>query len=136
MRKTDLYRHYDESGDLLYVGISLGAVGRLQYHRKKSGWFEEIAKVTIEKFESAEAARAAEAEAIRAENPKHNILRPMTPEWPSDEVLDQALFIWDALPAKEALAMIERRHGVKTNRNHMNHQRRKRARAKLGKVKP
>lgn len=57
--------------------------------------------------------------------------RPLGVRWPSDEALKDALVIWDALPAKEALAMIEKRHGVKADRNHMNHQRRKRALAKL-----
>jgi hypothetical protein len=57
--------------------------------------------------------------------------RPSGTEWPSDEVLDRALIIWDALPAPQALALIEKDLGVVTNRNHMNHQRRKRARAKL-----
>lgn len=57
--------------------------------------------------------------------------RPSSTEWPSDEALTRALVIWDALPAPQALALIEKDLGVVTNRNHMNHQRRKRARAKL-----
>jgi hypothetical protein len=59
--------------------------------------------------------------------------RPPSTEWPSEAALTDALIIWDALPAPEALALIKRKHGVDTNRNHMNHQRRKRARAKLAK---
>lgn len=59
--------------------------------------------------------------------------RPSGTEWPSDEALTRALVIWDALPAPQALALIEKDLGVVMNRNHMNHQRRKRARAKLAK---
>ena len=59
--------------------------------------------------------------------------RPSGTEWPSAAALERALVIFDALPSPQALAMIEKDLGVKTNRNHMNHQRRKRARAKLAK---
>lgn len=59
--------------------------------------------------------------------------RPPATGWPSDAALTGALVIWDALPGPEALAEIERQYGVETDRNHMNHQRRKRARAKLAK---
>ena len=71
--KTNLYRHFDENGALLYVGISLSAVQRLKQH-EKSGWFEDIATVTIESFDTRELALIAESKAIRQERPIHNKL--------------------------------------------------------------
>jgi len=71
-----LYRHFDESGTLLYVGVSISTASRLSQHRDTSHWFEEIANVTIERFETREAALAAERKAITEENPLHNLYRP------------------------------------------------------------
>lgn len=71
--RTALYRHWDADGNLLYVGISLSAVGRLNQHRRDSHWSDEIASVTIEYFASREMALKAEADAIRSESPEHNI---------------------------------------------------------------
>ena len=68
-----LYRHWDAEERLLYVGISLSAVGRLSQHRKTALWYERIAKVTIENFNSREELEAAEKEAIKREKPLHNI---------------------------------------------------------------
>lgn len=73
--RTELYRHYDSNGDLLYVGISLSAVARLAQHRCEAHWFEYIARVDIEPFPTREAALEAEARAIAEESPKHNVAR-------------------------------------------------------------
>lgn len=74
--RTALYRHFDSAGVLLYVGISLGPVNRLQQHKRRSGWFSQIARVDVEWFDSRAAALKAEATAIFQENPLHNIQRP------------------------------------------------------------
>jgi hypothetical protein len=71
---TDLYRHFDSEGCLLYVGISLSAIARLAAHRVRSSWFNRIARVEIKRFPSREDAEAAELEAIRTEKPLHNIV--------------------------------------------------------------
>ena len=73
-----LYRHFDAAGDLLYVGISLSAVGRLAQHRSSADWFDQIAKIEIEQFETRDLALAAEAAAINAERPKYNRVIPFT----------------------------------------------------------
>lgn len=70
---TDLYRHFDADGALLYVGISLSALGRLQAHKSGSHWSSKIASVTIESFATREEALRAEKEAIRTERPRFNI---------------------------------------------------------------
>lgn len=71
---TYLYRHFDGSGALLYVGISLSALTRLQQHNQCSHWFADIRSITIEKFDSREAAVAAETRAIQNESPAYNIM--------------------------------------------------------------
>lgn len=77
--KTDLYRHFDKDGNLLYVGISLSATGRLVSHKRNANWFDDIASVTIEKFKTRSAAEKAERKAIQNENPKHNTMRYKVP---------------------------------------------------------
>lgn len=66
-----LYRHFDAEGNLLYVGISLSAVARLIQHRS-SGWFDQIVRIDIERFDSRDTALAAENIAIKKERPRHN----------------------------------------------------------------
>lgn len=68
----DLYRHFDKAGNLLYVGISISTVSRLAQHRCGSAWYDQIARITVEKFASAKAASEAERSAIRTERPIHN----------------------------------------------------------------
>lgn len=70
---TDLYRHYDAQGVLLYVGVSLNAVGRLADHKRAAPWFCKISRVTVEHYASREAALEAERLAIVAEKPLHNV---------------------------------------------------------------
>lgn len=69
-----LYRHWDKDGNLLYVGISLSAVGRLADHRKSARWYTEIVNVTIENFPSEKLLRAAEKNAVVTEKPRYNIV--------------------------------------------------------------
>lgn len=73
--KTDLYRHFDENGTLLYVGVSLSAMHRLGQHKEHSHWYERIKNVTIEKFETRESALHAETMAIVHEKPEYNIAK-------------------------------------------------------------
>ena len=72
--KTELYRHFNAKGELLYVGISLSTVARLVAHRHSSGWFDEIATIAVERFESRDDAESAEISAIKIEAPKFNRL--------------------------------------------------------------
>lgn len=72
--RTALYRHRDASGSLLYVGISLRPFKRLDQHGGQSHWFRQIASVTVEYFDTRSEAMAAEKEAIKVEQPRHNII--------------------------------------------------------------
>lgn len=70
---THLYRHFDNSGKLLYIGVSFSALHRLAAHKEHSHWFKNIVRVEIEAFPSREDALRAERAAIISENPAHNI---------------------------------------------------------------
>ncbi len=88
-RPTNLYRHYDSEGTLLYIGVSLNAIVRLSQHKTASGWFEQISRVEIEKFPSRAAALNAETEAIKREDPLHNVRLVATPPHPSHVAADR-----------------------------------------------
>jgi hypothetical protein len=70
--ETALYRHFDKDGRLLYVGISLSAVVRMQQHIRQAKWARDIARIEVEWFETRCEAEAAEWRAIRTEGPIHN----------------------------------------------------------------
>lgn len=71
--RTELYRHFDADGKLLYVGISLSAVARLSAHRHASHWFDRITSVTIQRFDTRQDALKAEYRAIQDEKPECNL---------------------------------------------------------------
>ena len=72
--RTALYRHFDATSKLLYVGISLSAVERLREHRIYASWFERIARIEIQWFQSRGSAMNAERRAIICEKPECNII--------------------------------------------------------------
>ena len=77
VEKTALYRHYDRSDDLLYVGISTCAVTRLSAHARSSDWFSLISNVSIEWYDSRSDALDAECLAIFMERPRFNTIASM-----------------------------------------------------------
>lgn len=71
--QTELYRHFDADGRLLYVGVSWSAVVRYGAgHRHIAEWAKDVAKMTVERFDTRGQAEAAERKAIREECPLHN----------------------------------------------------------------
>lgn len=76
---TNLYRHFDQHGRLLYVGISLRVMYRLQQHLGASSWAGQIARVEIASYPSRDIALAAEKRAIENERPLHNIVHASRP---------------------------------------------------------
>lgn len=72
-QKTSLYRLWSADDQLLYVGISRSALGRLGQHAGDKHWIHEVASVTIESYETRAAAASAEIRAIRTEEPKYNV---------------------------------------------------------------
>jgi predicted GIY-YIG superfamily endonuclease len=67
-----LYRHYDPSGDLLYVGVTQGVAKRTNTHLSQATWKDFIYQIIIEPFETREELLEAERAAIRNEFPKFN----------------------------------------------------------------
>jgi predicted GIY-YIG superfamily endonuclease len=83
VERATLYRLFDASGALLYVGISGRWATRLAQHATRQGWWDEVAKVTREPFESREDALAAEAAAMEQEHPRYNVLGQQRPALPA-----------------------------------------------------
>lgn len=72
-----LYRLYNGTRKLLYVGISLNAARRLSDHRRGKPWWSQVAHITLEHFPDRPSVEAAEARAIRTEKPRHNVAHPV-----------------------------------------------------------
>lgn len=74
---TYVYRVYDASGALLYVGrthdIEQRMYGHFNDNRFRSPWCDDADDVVLEGFHSTAAADVAEQEAIREEFPRWNI---------------------------------------------------------------
>lgn len=68
-----LYRFYDRTDTLLYVGITMDLPKRMGNHRKEKPWWAAVDHITVEHFDNREDALAAEAEAIRTESPLYNV---------------------------------------------------------------
>jgi hypothetical protein len=66
-----LYRHFNEAGEPLYVGISMSAFRKLTVPEITAGWFPEIRTITITPYRTGAEAAAAEIEAIKNE-PRYN----------------------------------------------------------------
>jgi predicted GIY-YIG superfamily endonuclease len=70
---TALYRLLDDHGTLLYVGITDSPERRWVQHAGEKYWWPSVADRSIRWFPSREQALIAEAAAIRAERPIHNV---------------------------------------------------------------
>ena len=68
-----VYRCYDKTGQLLYVGASITFMQRLATH-SKSPWFHEIDQITLTHFSDKNIAFYAERLAIQQEKPKYNAI--------------------------------------------------------------
>ncbi|MFD3330148.1 GIY-YIG nuclease family protein [Streptomyces sp. NPDC058701] len=72
--RTALYRLYDESEDLLYVGIAFDPRHRWKTHAREKPWWAEVHVREIEWFPTRVEAEEAEASAIKGQRPKHNVI--------------------------------------------------------------
>jgi len=72
MAATNLYRHFNAAGELLYVGISLHAMQRMRHHEANSHWFDDVETMKVETFDDRRSAMRAERDAIKSECPKFN----------------------------------------------------------------
>lgn len=72
-RRCALYRHFDDAGRLLYVGITRRTDQRRMAHRDGAPWMRFQARETVEWLPDRPSAEAAERAAIAAEQPVFNI---------------------------------------------------------------
>jgi hypothetical protein len=75
-----LYRAFDQAGVLLYIGISVSALERLRAHRRQSGWFGDLATLTVQAFPDRASLEQAERVAIRDERPLWNVQYNKAPQ--------------------------------------------------------
>jgi hypothetical protein len=79
-RLAYVYRLYDDSGALLYIGKTYDVGVRLYWgptsHALTKDWFPQVSRVVVQTFSSDADALAAEAHAIHTEAPRHNVVRP------------------------------------------------------------
>lgn len=74
---TTVYRLFDADGNLLYVGCTNGVKARFKTHQATKEWWTEVVLADLEHFPNRQQAIAAEAEAIRNEQPKYNAVTPI-----------------------------------------------------------
>lgn len=72
-RRTALYRFFDASDVLLYVGISVNPKVRDYHHARQSAWWPKAARKEICWYDTWPEADAAETAAIAIERPLYNI---------------------------------------------------------------
>jgi hypothetical protein len=72
--RTAVYRYFDATGCLLYVGASHDPDGRHEYHQRFQPWWPDVdpSRTRVEWFPTRQKALSTEALAIRTENPLHN----------------------------------------------------------------
>lgn len=96
-----LYRFYDATGALLYVGITADPGARWRKHAHDKPWWHQVAHITLEAHPDRAAVLTAERAAIRRERPLHNIVhnRDAQPLRTLVETNDLMLAITGAQPA-------------------------------------
>lgn len=72
--KAVMYRCYDKTGRLLYVGSTINMPRRMSDHRQAAWWMPLVIKTRMQVFPTVEAARAAESLAIQEKTPLCNIV--------------------------------------------------------------
>lgn len=75
LEQTDVYRLYDPSKRLLYVGISNQVDDRLKQHADTKPWWGDVERADVRRYPFRYQALAVEHGAIMFERPKHNIRR-------------------------------------------------------------
>lgn len=78
-----LYRFYDATGALLYIGITSNPGNRFQQHAQEKPWWHEVRGITLELYPDRASVLQAETLAIHVEKPRFNKKRPSLPNGPS-----------------------------------------------------
>ncbi|OCB57654.1 hypothetical protein A5677_16960 [Mycobacterium malmoense] len=69
-----LYRFFNKDDELLYVGLTDNPGIRFRTHQSTQTWYTECVLATMEHFDSRNALKRAELNAIRVEKPKYNVV--------------------------------------------------------------
>lgn len=70
--RTAPYRLYDADDRLLYVGITVNPKARWSAHARDKHWWPEVARKTIEWFETRKSAERIEKIEVEEEGPAYN----------------------------------------------------------------
>lgn len=81
-----LYRCFDASGDLLYIGRSKNWSSRWLSHRSISHWSRQVTRIEIKRFDSLTESIEAETEAIKNERPRFNVLHNRKTKIPKPKI--------------------------------------------------
>lgn len=78
-RATAVYRFFDASERLLYVGIAYDPAERWKHHAAVTKWWKDAVDNTIDWYDTRAEAERAELTAIRYEKPVYNKVASVTP---------------------------------------------------------
>lgn len=73
--RSTVYRFFDSTGSLLYVGVTDMPVVRIAAHRIKALWWNRVDpnRTTLTEYDDRRTAELAELDAIKTENPEFNL---------------------------------------------------------------
>jgi|GEM_PF-2011922 len=77
--RTAVYRFYAADDTLLYVGVTQRFGTRWSNHAKQQPWWPQVARQASTWYDTRAEALAIETEAIKTENPVHNVLHAPKP---------------------------------------------------------
>jgi excinuclease UvrABC nuclease subunit len=72
-QETALYRCYDDTNQLAYVGVSNHLGRRLHQHERSKPWWRTVSHITVAHYPTRNQALDAETRAIRVERPRWNV---------------------------------------------------------------
>jgi len=70
--KTALYKHKDDQGNIIYVGVAKSIGARSAQHLNNSEWQAEITSIDVEWYENSLLAELMEIKLIKSLRPKYN----------------------------------------------------------------
>jgi hypothetical protein len=86
MAKRDrylLYRIFNDTGQLLYVGTTTNPALRFDSHHHLQPWWDDAAEIKLERLENWETLLDAEMTAIVIEKPRYNVIHSITRRTPT-----------------------------------------------------
>src|SRR5258707_1324603 len=91
--RTAVYRLYEASDALLYVGVSSNFGRRWKQHAAAQPWWPDVQRLTVDWYPDRPSALSAERVAIKAEVPAHNVMHAGRHPKPAAEPTDPHLIL-------------------------------------------